>query len=79
MTSPALQDLKKLSHGHRPRIVAALRALEADLRAHAEKLAAADSYRVRVGDFRIVFRVDDTAHEVVIARVAHRREICRRR
>jgi len=79
VSSPALRDLKKLPHGQRPKIVAAMRELEVDPRARAEKLAGADAYRVRVGDFRIVFRVDDGRHEVVIARVAHRREVYRRR
>lgn len=79
MTSPAQRDLKKLSGEQRPRIVHALRTLEIDPRRGAEKLAATDAYRVRVGDFRIVFRVDDAAREVVVARIAHRREVYRRR
>lgn len=44
----------------------------------AEKLAAQDAYRIRVGDYRIVFRVDDRAREVLVTRVKHRRDVYRR-
>jgi mRNA-degrading endonuclease RelE of RelBE toxin-antitoxin system len=30
-----------------------------------------------VGDYRIVFRVDDPAREVLVVRVRHRREVYR--
>jgi mRNA-degrading endonuclease RelE of RelBE toxin-antitoxin system len=35
-------------------------------------------YRIRVGDYRIVDAVDDDARLVLIARIAHRREVYRR-
>jgi mRNA interferase RelE/StbE len=34
-------------------------------------------FRVRVGDYRILFVVDDDTQEVTIARVGHRREVYR--
>ena len=33
-----------------------------------------DLWRIRVGDWRVVYMVDDAAKLVTIARVAHRRE-----
>jgi mRNA interferase RelE/StbE len=42
------------------------------------KLAGRDDYRIRVGDYRIVYAVDDEARLVLIARIAHRREVYRR-
>lgn len=36
-----------------------------------------DLYRLRVGDYRIVYLVDDGSQRVVISRVAHRREVYR--
>lgn len=42
------------------------------------KLAGRDDYRVRVGDRRIVYAIDDENSVVIIARVAHRREAYRR-
>ncbi len=37
-----------------------------------------DLYRVRVGDWRIVYVIDDDERLVAVARIAHRREVYRR-
>ena len=42
-----------------------------------KKLTADEGYRIRSGDFRILYRVDDNAKEVIIYRVKHRREAYR--
>jgi len=34
-----------------------------------------DQWRIRVGDWRIVYFIDDAARLVTITRVAHRREV----
>jgi mRNA interferase RelE/StbE len=34
-----------------------------------------DQWRVRVGDWRVVYIIDDTAKLITITRVAHRREV----
>jgi mRNA interferase RelE/StbE len=34
-----------------------------------------DQWRIRVGDWRIVYIIDDAAKRVSITRVAHRREV----
>ena len=34
-----------------------------------------DQWRIRVGDWRVVYIVDDAAKRVSITRVAHRREV----
>lgn len=34
-----------------------------------------DQWRIRVGDWRVVYFIDDGAKLVTIARVAHRREV----
>ena len=36
-----------------------------------------DLYRVRVGDYRILYSIDDRAKQVEIVSVAHRREVYR--
>ena len=41
------------------------------------KLAGRDDYRIRVGDYRIVYAVDDAEHVVIVARIAQRREVYR--
>ena len=42
------------------------------------KLAGRDDFRIRVGDYRIVYAVDDRNRQVIVARIAHRREVYRR-
>ncbi len=43
-----------------------------------DKLEGADRlYRIRVGDYRIVYEVDTQAHNIVILYVRHRREVYR--
>ena len=34
-----------------------------------------DQWRVRVGDWRVVYIIDDTAKLVSVTRIAHRREV----
>jgi mRNA interferase RelE/StbE len=34
-----------------------------------------DQWRIRVGDWRVVYLIDDAAKLVTITRVAHRREV----
>ena len=43
----------------------------------AAKLAGRGDFRIRVGDYRIVYAVDDAEDVVLIARIAHRRDIYR--
>jgi mRNA interferase RelE/StbE len=43
----------------------------------AKKLSGETGYRVRVGDYRILYEIDDNANRVTIYRVKHRREVYR--
>jgi len=63
----------------RQRIVARIQSLGADPRPpRAEKLAGyTDQLRVRQGNYRIVFSVDDERREVTIFRIGHRKDVYR--
>jgi mRNA interferase RelE/StbE len=41
------------------------------------KLTADEGHRIRCGDFRVLYRIDDPAKEVMIYRIRHRREVYR--
>lgn len=43
-----------------------------------KKLREEDSYRVRMGDYRIVYNVDSAERKVTVLRVAHRKDVYRR-
>jgi mRNA interferase RelE/StbE len=34
-----------------------------------------DHWRIRIGDWRVIYLIDDSANRVSITRVAHRREV----
>ncbi len=42
-----------------------------------EKLAGQDRYRIRQGDYRVVYAVDDDRRTIEIVKIGHRREIYR--
>lgn len=42
-----------------------------------QKLTNEDGYRIRMGNFRILYRIDDNTKEVIIYRIKHRREAYR--
>jgi mRNA interferase RelE/StbE len=80
LVAPAGQrDFKRLPPETRDRIRGAIKSLENDPRRNAQKLAAGEGYRIRVGDYRIVFRIDDAADELLVTRIKHRRDVYRRR
>jgi mRNA interferase RelE/StbE len=75
----AARAFQRLQKPIRNRIAAAIDALADDPRpTGTTKLAGRDDYRVRVGDYRIVYAVDDAERLVLIGRIAHRREVYRR-
>lgn len=63
----------------RQRIIKTIQLLSIDPRAEGcEKLAGyADRYRVRQGQYRIVYVIDDKKHEVTIFKVGHRKDVYR--
>lgn len=63
----------------RERICARIDALALDPRPPgAVRLAGRDDFRIRVGEYRIVYAIDDAERLVIVARIAHRREAYRR-
>lgn len=62
----------------RPRVIRAIQALRSDPRpAGCKKMAGSELWRIRVGDYRIVYSIEDAQLIVLVVRVGHRREIYR--
>lgn len=76
----ASRQLRKLDGAARRRVRTAIDLLASDPRpANASKLkGGADEWRVRTGDYRIVYDIDDGVLRVLVLAVGHRREIYRR-
>jgi mRNA interferase RelE/StbE len=75
----ALKELPKLTTPIHARISATLDGLAIQPRPHnSKKLAGSrDQWRVRVGDYRILYEINDKSREVRVYAIGHRREIYR--
>lgn len=58
-----LQAVKNLAEDPRPR--------------NSRKLQGREGWRIRVGDYRAVYEIDDTAREVLVVTIGHRKDIYR--
>jgi mRNA interferase RelE/StbE len=43
----------------------------------AKKLSGREEYRLRAGDYRVLYTIDDKGHVVTVSAVGHRREVYR--
>lgn len=75
----AAREFRKLPEEVKRRLKPKIDALANDPRPPGvEKLAGSEtSYRIRVGDYRILYRIEDKALLISIVRIAHRREAYR--
>ena len=75
----AARQLSKLSRSEQVRIGHRIEALSADPRPHGvEKIKGEDFlFRIRVGDYRVVYAVFDDRLLILIVKVGHRREVYR--
>jgi mRNA interferase RelE/StbE len=75
----ALRALRKVPPDVRPRLQGAVALLATDPRPPAARaLGGRPGYRVRVGDYRIVYTVRDDTLVVVVVTLGHRREVYER-
>ena len=76
----AENDLKRLPTTAFQRIIPYIKALAENPRpANCRKLTGSkNDWRIRVGDYRVLYEIDEKARVVRIMRVRHRREVYRR-
>ena len=76
--SKAAKQIRRFPKEIVKRLEKVLAALRANPRPHAcEKLTGTDGWRIRVGDYRILYAIDDESELVTIYKVSHRREAYR--
>ena len=75
----AERDMGRLAADMHDRAIEAIRGLSRNPRPQGcRKLTGtANDWRIRVGDYRVVYEIDDTQHVVRVNRVRHRREVYR--
>jgi mRNA interferase RelE/StbE len=73
------KDLRRLPRNVIERILSQIEELSENPRPHqSRKLAGADRlYHVRVGDYRVIYEVDDEASEVIVFYARHRSDAYR--
>jgi len=77
VTPRAQKDLKALPTGERQRVAEQIDALKTDPRpTGCRKLRGReDFYRIRAGDYRVVYQIEDEVLFILIVRVGDRKEI----
>jgi mRNA interferase RelE/StbE len=74
----ALRQLKKINKKERLKLFAAIELLAQDPRPPASRqLKGRDGWRVRVGNYRIIYTIDDGVLIITIIAVGHRRDVYR--
>ena len=75
----AADELGRIPKKELRRIVERIQGLGEDPRPHGcEKLSAQERYRVRQGDYRVVYSIDDAERIVEIIKIGQRAEIYRK-
>jgi mRNA interferase RelE/StbE len=74
----AAKEIGDLPKADCRRVIAKIQLLARDPRPHGcEKLSGAEKYRIRQGDYRILYELDDSAKSVTIVKIGHRKDIYR--
>lgn len=78
-TNSASKDWKRIPKNLITSLQKAIEQLAVNPRpTQSEKLAGGNqAYRLRKGDYRVLYTVDDSSKEVIIYKIAHRREVYR--
>jgi mRNA interferase RelE/StbE len=73
------KDLRQIPKADVARILACVRTLEETPRPHgSERLSGQERYRIRQGNWRILYEISENERVVTVVRVGHRREVYRR-
>jgi mRNA interferase RelE/StbE len=74
----AVKDLDPIPKKDLQRIIKRIESFAEDPRpAGCEKLTGQDRYRIRQGNYRIVYSIQDKDLTVWVVKIGHRRDVCR--
>ena len=76
--SSAVKEIKKIPQKEIKKILSAIENLGKDPRpAGCRKLSQEEKYRIRVGNYRILYLIEDNVLIIYIVKVAHRKNVYR--
>jgi len=74
----AVRELETLPARDRRRMVAKIEGLARNPRPPgSEKLSGEEKYRLRQGDFRVLYSIEDASVTLTVVKIGHRREVYR--
>lgn len=74
----AQRQLARISQPYQERIIAKIQGLAHDPRpVGAKKLSGREGWRIRVGDYRVIYEIRDKSLIILVLAVGHRREVYR--
>lgn len=74
----AQESLAQIPKRDQDRIFESIRALALEPRPHGvKKLSGRDAWRIRIGDYRIIYEIQDVRLLVLVVAIGHRKEIYR--
>ena len=74
----AQREIASLNKPDRERVVKAIRSLGDDPRPPGSlKLSGRNGWRMRVGNYRVIYEIDDTVRSLTVLHVGHRRDVYR--
>jgi mRNA interferase RelE/StbE len=74
----AAKDLEATPKKDRKRLATRIKGLATTPRpTGSEKLSGEEKYRIRQGDYRILYLIEDVSSTVMIVKIGHRREVYR--
>jgi mRNA interferase RelE/StbE len=78
ITRRAQKELANLPPDAFVRVLAAIRDLADNPRRHgSSKLTSREGWRLRIGDYRVLYTIEDEVHRVTVIHVGHRRDVYR--
>ena len=78
LSKAARKQLDDLPDDIAARIISRLENLKADPRpADVKKLKGREGWRIRVGDYRVIYTIHDNDLLILVIRIAHRRDVYR--
>jgi mRNA interferase RelE/StbE len=74
----AQRELARIAQPHQDRVIAAIRGLVDEPRpAGVKKLSGREAWRIRAGDYRVIYEIRDESLVVLVLAIGHRRDIYR--
>ncbi len=72
----AVRELERIAGKQRNRLLDAIDGLSRDPRPPGcKKLRGREAWRIRVGDYRVVYEIRDDEQQVLVVKIGHRREV----